>query len=87
MGKDINLLNWSICHMTTIPIFGTNLQRTESPIIFKLSMQLWGLKLYKVCINDDPGMTMTHFMARVNLVTMHLNGGKLLQSFNLKNLQ
>ena len=28
----------------------------------------WGLKLYKVYINDDPGLTLTYFTARSNLV-------------------
>ena len=32
-------------------------------------MQHWGLKLYKVYINCDLGLTLTYFMARSNLVT------------------
>ena len=36
-------------------------------MILKLSMQHWGLKLYKVCINGDPGLTLTYFTARSNL--------------------
>ena len=31
-------------------------------------MSHWGLKLYKVYINDDPGLTLTYFKARSNLV-------------------
>ena len=31
--------------------------RTGSPMILKLVMQHRGLKLYKVCINGDPGLT------------------------------
>ena len=31
-------------------------------------MQHKGLKLYKVCINDDHGLTLTYFTARSNLV-------------------
>ena len=36
-------------------------------MILKLGMQHLGLKLYKVCINGDPGLTLTYFMARSNL--------------------
>ena len=38
-------------------------------MILKLGMYKWGLKLYKVNINDDPGLTLTYFTARSNLVT------------------
>ena len=35
-------------------------------------LEIWhvalGLKLYKVYLNDDPGLTLTYFMARSNLV-------------------
>ena len=37
-------------------------------MILKLGMKHWGLKLYKVYINDDPGLTLTYFTARSNLV-------------------
>ena len=37
-------------------------------MILKLGMQYWGLELYKVYINDDPGLTLTYFTARSNLV-------------------
>ena len=36
-------------------------------MILKLCMQHWGLKLYKVCLNGDPGLTLTYFTARSNL--------------------
>ena len=39
-------------------------------MIFKLGWQHWGLKLYKVYINDDPELTLTYFTARSNL---HMN--------------
>ena len=39
-------------------------------MILKLGMQHRGLKVYKVCINGDAGLTLTFFMARLNLVTM-----------------
>ena len=31
-------------------------------------MDCWGLKFNKVYVNDDPGLTMTYFKARSNLV-------------------
>ena len=37
-------------------------------MILKLGMLHWGVKLYKVYINDDPGLTLTYFTARSNLV-------------------
>ena len=36
-------------------------------MILKLGMQHWKIKLYKVCINGDPGLTLTYFTARSNL--------------------
>ena len=38
-------------------------------MILKFGMEHQGLKLYKVCINVDPRLTLTYFMARSNLVT------------------
>ena len=38
-------------------------------MILKLGMQDWELKLYKVYINDDPGLTLTYLMAMSNLIT------------------
>ena len=37
-------------------------------MILKLSVDHQGLKVYKVYINDDPGLTLTYFTARSNLV-------------------
>ena len=34
----------------------------------KVGMQHWVLEYYQVCSNDDPGMTLTYFTARSNLV-------------------
>ena len=63
-------------HMTKMaatPIYGKKLlkifYRTGSPLILKLGMQHQGLKLYKVYINGDPGLTLTYFTAGSNLVT------------------
>ena len=38
-------------------------------MILKFGMQHRGLKLYKIYINSDPGLTLTYFTARSNLVT------------------
>ena len=43
--------------------------RIGSPMILKLGMQHRALKLYKVYINGNLGLTMTYFTARSNLVT------------------
>ena len=50
-------------------------------MILKLGMQHQKLKLYKVYINDDPGLTLTYFMARSNWVAYIFEWGKLLQSY------
>ena len=34
----------------------------------KVGMYHWVLKYYQVCSNDDPGLTLTFFTARSNLV-------------------
>ena len=35
----------------------------------KLGMQHWVLAYYRACSNNDPGLTLTYFMARSNLVS------------------
>ena len=45
-------------------------------MILKLGMLHWGLKLHKVYINDDPGLTLTYFTARSNWVTYTFEWGK-----------
>ena len=37
-------------------------------MILKLGLDHQGLKVYKVYIDDDPGLTLTYFTARSNLV-------------------
>ena len=49
-------------------------------MILKLGMYHLELKLYKVYINDDLGLTLTSFTARSNWVTCMFEWGKLLQS-------
>ena len=59
--------------MATMTIYGKNLSKifsgTTGPIAMKLGMWHWGLWPIIVCSNDDPGMTLTYFMPRSNLVT------------------
>ena len=45
-------------------------------MILKFSMQHRGLKLYKVYINTDAGLTLTYFTARSNLVPYAFVWGK-----------
>ena len=46
-------------------------------MILKLGMQHRGLEAYKVYTNDDPGLTLTYFTSRSNLVTVALLEGKV----------
>ena len=57
-------------------------------MILKLGMYHLGLKLYKVYKNNDPGLTLSYFMARSNWVICTFEWGKLLQSHLIEeNLQ
>ena len=42
----------------------------------KLGMQHRVHEFYQICSNDDPGMTLTYFMARSNLVPYAFVSGK-----------
>ena len=33
-------------------------------MILKLGMEHQGMEFYKICLNHDPGMTLTYFTAR-----------------------
>ena len=61
-------------HMTKVvamAIKNTFITRTSRPMILKHQ----AMKLYKVCINHDPGMTLTYFYFKVkHRSPMHLNG-------------
>ena len=48
-------------------------------MILKLGMYHWGLKPYKVYINDNPGLTLPYFKARSNWVVCTFEREKLLQ--------
>ena len=62
--------------MAAMPIYGKNLKKFSSQVTLKFGMQHWVLKYYQVCSNDDPGLTLTYFMARSNLVPYAFVWGK-----------
>ena len=49
-------------------------------MILKIDMQHRALKFNKVCINGDPGLTLTYFTARSNLVADVFEWEKLFQT-------
>ena len=74
-------LLWKVCSngpghmskMATMPIYGKNLKKifssgTKRPMTLNPRMHHRVLKYYQVCSNDDPGLTLTYFTARSNLV-------------------
>ena len=46
-------------------------------MVLKLGVKRWGLDLYKVYLNDNPGMTLAYFKARSNLVADVFESGHL----------
>ena len=52
-------------HMTKMAIYGKNLKKSSS---LELGVQHRMLKYNQAYSNDDPGLTLTYFMARLNLV-------------------
>ena len=56
-------------------------------MILKLGMEHRRLKLYKACINGDPGLTLTYFTARSNRIVYTLMGKTVTKSFHGVNLQ
>ena len=44
--------------------------RTNSPMIMKLCIEQYVLKLYKVYINNDPELTLTHFKTMSKLAKL-----------------
>ena len=49
-------------------------------MILKLGVKHQAMEHYKVCINHDPGITLTFFTARSTEVALAFEWGKLLQS-------
>ena len=54
--------------LVTMPIPLKIFSTTERPMTLKLGMQHHMLEYYQIYSNDDPGLTLTYFMARSNLV-------------------
>ena len=58
--------------MAAMPMYGKKLKKlfsgTKRLMTLKLGMQHRVLEYYQVCSNDDPGLTLTYFRARSNLV-------------------
>ena len=77
LGRGTEFCSRHLGHMTKMaatPINGKNpskifFSRTGGPIFTKLGMWHRGLQPIVVCSNDDPGVTLTFFTARSNLVT------------------
>ena len=62
-----------ITNVAAMPIYGKNLKkiffsRTKRPVTLNLGMRHRVIEYYKVCSTDDPGLTLTYFTARSNLV-------------------
>ena len=59
--------------MAAMAIYGKNLKKiffsgTKRPMTLNLGMHHRVLEYYQVCSNNDPGLTLTYFTARSNLV-------------------
>ena len=61
-----------ITNMATMPIYGKNRIKispgTKRLMTLKRGMQDRVLEFYQDCSNSDPGLTLTYFMARSNMV-------------------
>ena len=73
---DMMLVTWS--KMAAKPIYGKNpskifLSGTSGPISTKLGMKHWWLLRIIICSNDDPGLTLTYFMAGVKFGNIGLS--------------
>ena len=58
-----------IIKMAAMLIYGKHL-RKSSPMIMTLGMEQYVLKLYKVYINDDPELTLTHIKIMSNFAKL-----------------
>ena len=62
-----------ITKIAVMPIYGKNIKKiffsgTKRLMTLKLGMQHQVLEYYQLSSNDDPGLTLTYFTARSNLV-------------------
>ena len=65
--KTILVTKWPPCPymIKALKIFSSG---TKGPMTLNLSMQHRVHEYYQVCLNDDPGLTMTYFTASSNLL-------------------
>ena len=56
-------------------------------MILKLGMKHQAMELFKVCINHDPGMTLTFLWQGQLRLPKHLNGEIVIMSFEGQNVQ
>ena len=59
--------------MATIPIYGKTplnifFSATKRPMALGLGMYHWGCGPYQICTNGESRLTLTFFMARLNLI-------------------
>ena len=81
MGKVVQTVlvtqpkRWPSCPymVKTLKIFFSG---SKMPMTLKLGVQHWVLKYYQACSNDEPGLTLTYFTARSNLVPYAFVWGK-----------
>ena len=74
---------YGLGHMTkvaTLSIYGKSLKylyfsRTSSARILKLDKEHWGLNLYRVYINDNPGLPLAHISISDKRLQDHWSSG------------
>ena len=59
--------------MAAMPIYGEKKNKqlhcwNQKAMTLKLGLQHWLLEYYQICSNNEPGLTLTYFTARSNLV-------------------
>ena len=54
--------------MATMPMYGKNLKKSSFSDCLKTWFVAFGELFFKDYINNDPGLNLTYFMARPNLV-------------------
>ena len=71
------------CHCLPFTSFKMFFIRKKIYMILKLSMQLRGLELDKVYVNDDPWLTLVYFTASSDLVAYSIEWGNVFFKVNL----
>ena len=64
-----HMTRWPPClYMYMVKTLKNLLLRNQKADALETCMQHWVLEYYQVCSNGDPGLTLTYFTARSNLV-------------------